>query len=123
MTTYNNYIELPSQKVKELVSKCIHNILDNKRAQIKFNIDYSKKVLTSKLNAWYRFFCKREPTNKEIGEYAKRLDQLEMRGLIFIDSYIDQKYASLEFLCRNLRNAAGAADTVIINVNDFWRIS
>jgi hypothetical protein len=123
-TADNNYVELPSVKVKELVSICIHNIMDNKRAQIKFNIDYAKRTLTKKLNAWYRLFWKRNPTNDEIGKYAKKLDQLEFgTGKVFIESLIDRKYESLEFLCCNLRNAANIADSVIININDLARIT
>jgi hypothetical protein len=119
----NNYIELTSIKLKELVNNCIHNINENKRAQIKFNIDYARKVLTNKLNVWYRFFWKREPTNEEVKVLAKEIDQWNYRGTIMVSSYIDEAYEALEYLCFNLLNAAKYSDTVIVNVIDLARIT
>lgn len=122
MNQDNSYVELPSQKVKELVDNCIKYINESKQAQITSNVNYARKTLTKELNAWYRIW-KRNPTEKEIDERAKFLDRIYTGKYFLNQSIIDDTYASLEFLCSALRNAANIADSVLINVYDLRKIS
>jgi hypothetical protein len=80
-----SYVRMPSKEVARLAQDTIDRILAEREELKKSYIEGCRKHLIKKLNSWWRFWWKRNPTEEEVMTEANELRRLDEYSCSWLD--------------------------------------
>jgi len=121
--TCNNQslVKMDPKEVIRIAEEYLAWAKEEKETRYTYHLNASREELTRSMNAWYRFFWKRNPTEEEVW---KDFDDSNMRMMFSMKYRVDAKYAMGEEIATKLIKACGCAvEEIYVSVDDVAEIS
>ena len=114
-------VKMDPKEVVRIAEEYLAWAKEEKAVAYEYHMNASRAELTQKLNAWYRFFWKRNPTEEEVWNDFVAGDIREMFPMKY---RVDIGYGIGEDVAENLIKACKfAKDEMYVSVDDLARIT